>query len=288
MAGLGLGVALLASLTACGNSGGSGSGSGGGSGSGSSAPAGVVLQSGQGERLSGTYSASDFGAWLPQGLYPSDINEVDGGSYSTDDVVSVNAKYSLTSMSCSDTLQNAGGPGFGEEAYLIDQGENSAATEFYSYSVYEFPTAADATAFVEESAAKYAQCGAFTIQSTSGGSIQASLSVGPSSAAQVPDADASVDLRLSATVNDKTVLGENVLAADGNVVIYESSTSNTGALQTEVNLAKLAQDDLAAFAKGEETDVKNHIPSDYTTDTAAPTVPSDGSRIAGTSWGEAS
>ena len=75
-------VAFSLSLAACG---GSGSGSKGGSG----ASSGVVVQQGQGARLSGTYSAADFWNWVPSGIYPSSITATPEGEYTTGDVVSV-------------------------------------------------------------------------------------------------------------------------------------------------------------------------------------------------------
>jgi hypothetical protein len=274
-------VVLASALAACGSSGGSG-GKGG-----SGASSGVVVQQGQGGRLSGTYSAADFWNWVPSSMYPSSITATPQGAYTTGDVVSVKSKYDFATMSCSDTLQETGGPEFGEEAYLLDQGQNSSGSQDFAYGAYEFPSAADAVAFVQAAAAKYAACGSFTA-SDGGTDVPVTLSVGPASAAQVPAANATADLRQTATINGKVDEAEFVMSADGNVVAFAESAGQ-GALPSEVSNARVVEQMLAAFAAGEAADVANHVPSDYTTvEPSIPADPSTGDRIAGTSWGEAS
>lgn len=267
-------VAFSLSLAACG---GSGSGSKGGSG----ASSGVVVQQGQGARLSGTYSAADFWNWVPSGIYPSSITATPEGEYTTGDVVSVKSKYDFATMSCSDAVQYSGAPEFGEEAYLLNQGQNSSGSENYAYGAYEFASAAQATAFVQAAAAKYAACGSFTA-SDNGTGVPVTLSVGPASAAQVPAANATADLRQTATVNGKTIEAEFVMSADGNVVVFAESAGQ-GAIPSDVSNAKVVEQILAAFAAGEAADVANHVPSDYTTvEPSIPAEPSAGDRISGT------
>lgn len=277
-AGAAVAVALGVGLSACGshssNSGGGGAGSGGDS-SGS-----VVIQSGQGARLTGTYSALDIFGWVPASMYPSDITGASGGMFNTNSVVRVNSKYDLASVSCSDLLVNTGGPGFGEEAYLIDQGQNSAHTAYYAYAVYEFPTADQATGYVKGMAAAFGRCSSFSAQSSSGGSLQVTMGAGSRSEENIPAADAVVDLRQSATNGGKTVAGDLVVSADGNIVLVESATSTTGSVPTEVNLDSLSQQMFTAFATQEAKWVSGHVPSDYTTSTAAPSLP-PADRIAG-------
>lgn len=271
-----VGVAALAvALTACG---GASNSKGGGSGSGSGA---VVVQAGQGARLSGTYSALDIWGWLPDNLYPSDIAEVPGGEYNTNSLVKVNAKYDPGSESCETALETMGGPGYGEEAYLIDQGQDTSKGEFYSYAVYEFASADQASTLVKQMAAKVAGCGSFSV-SANNVSLPASLALGPSSEAQVPAANAAVDVRESVTdPNGKKAVGDVLFAAEGNMVLVESA-SGTARVPAEVSLTKVAQAELTAIAKGEAADVAGHVPSDYTTSTAvseAPTAPA--ARIGG-------
>lgn len=265
------GAALLAlTLAGCGSSSNSGkAGSSGGN------AGGVVTQQGQGARLSGTYSALDIWGWIPDNLYPSDISEVPNGGYNTGSLVKVNKKNDINTMSCSDLVQNAGAPGFGEEAYLIDQGANSADTQFYGYMVYEWPTAAQAAEFVHELAARFTACGSFTAN-YNGTSLPVTLSVGPNPS--VPAADTLVDLRDKAVNQGKTAVGEFVVAADGNIVLVETDSSATGTLPTAVSLSQLSQTLLSDFAKQEAQWVSGHVPSDYTTSTAvtgAPSVPAD-------------
>lgn len=269
-AGAAVAFGLVAGLAACGTSRGSGSGSGGGAGAGQSGA--VVSQAGQGARLSGTYSAEDFWNWVPGNLFPSSITQVPGGEYKTGDVVSPDNKYNLSSLSCADVLQNAGGPGFGEEAYLIDQGQSADGTQFYAYAVYEFASADQASAYVKALAAKYQGCGNFSVQ-TANGAMNVGLGLGSASETKVPAADVVADLRQSATVNGKKLVSDQVVSADGNVVLFESATSNTGAVPDAVDLDQVSQATLQAFAAAEAKAVADHRPADYTTSTAAPTLP---------------
>jgi hypothetical protein len=270
MAGGAAVLALSMVLTACGSTGGSAGGAGSGSGGASD---GVVSQSGQGARLTGTYSALDVWGWLPNNLYPSNITEVPQGAFNTNSLVKVNAKYDPGSESCGTALETMGGPGYGEEAYLIDQGQDTSKGEFYAYAVYEFASASQASGLVKAMAAKVAGCGSFTV-STDNGSLPAVLGIGPSSEAQVPAANTAVDIRESVTdPNGKKAVGDVLLAADGNMVLVESA-SGTATIPAEVSLTKVAQEELAAIAKGEAADVAGHVPSDYTTSTAAPVAPS--------------
>jgi len=269
-------VVLASALAACGgssNNNGKGSGSGG-------ASSGVVTQAGQGARLTGTYSALDFLGFLPNGLYPSDITELSGGSYNTDTLVEVNAKYSAATESCSTALATMGAPGYGEEAYLIDQGQNTSASTYYAYAVYEFATAAQASELVTAMAAKAVACGSFTA-TENGVSLPASFSIGPNSEATVPAANTAVDIRETVTNNGQKAVGDILFAADGNVVMVESA-SGTGTVPAEVSLTTVAQEELTALAKGEATDVSEGIAPDYTTPTSAPSAPgSSGARIGG-------
>ena len=266
-----VGVALLAaSLAACG---GGGSSSKGGSGSGS------ATQAGQGARLTGTYSAADFWAWVPNGMYPSSITESPDGSYTTGRVVKANAQYQWPSVSCDQALQESGGPGFGEEAYGLDQGENSSKTEDFAYGNNEYARAADAASFVQAAGAKYSGCGSFT-SSDSGSNVSVTLSVG--SALDVPAANATVDLRQAATVNGKKVVAEFVVSADGNLVVFSESAGNVS-LPAEVSNATVVQQIFTAFAAGEASDVANHVQSDFTTaESSGTSDPSAADRISGT------
>ena len=246
-AGAAVAVALGVGLSACGSSGHSSKG-GGGSGSASSP---VVEQAGQGARLSGNPTGLDLWGWVPDNMYPSDISEIPGGAYNTDNTVKVNTAHDLATESCTEVLGTAGGPGYGEESYMIDQGSNSAETLYFTYGAAVYPTAADATAYIKEMAVRFAACGKFTA-SANGTSFPASTAVGPrSEAAAVADADAAVDLRETAQNNGGTAVGDLLIAADGNTVVFETESSTTGSLPNVVSLPKLADTLIAAFAQGE-------------------------------------
>ena len=233
-------------LAACGG-GGSSNNKGGGS-----AASGVVTQTGSGARLTGTYSATAMWAWVPNSMYPSDVTEIQNGAYTTGTTIKAVSKYDASSASCSELTDFTSGPGFGEEAYLIDQGENSAKTVSYSYGAYEFATAAEATTFVKELSARFAACGSFTYTSASGTSAPVTMSDGPSSeAAEVTSGNTIADLRASLTFKGKTDVGDYVFAADGDVVVFANSFSINGAVDTTVDNAKVVQQILAAFTTGE-------------------------------------
>lgn len=233
-------------LAACG--GGGSSNKNGGSGSGSS----VVTQAGTGARLTGTYSASALWNWVPTSMYPSDVSEVQGGLYTTGSAIKVNSKYDAASASCNTLIDMTSGPGFGEQAYLIDQGENSAKTVAYSYGAYEFASAAQASTFVEELAAKFASCGSFTYSNSQGASAPVTMADGSTSvAAEVTSGNTIADLRASLTYKGKTNAGDYVFAADGNVVVFANSFTTTGSVDTAVDNAKVVEKILTAFTTGE-------------------------------------
>ncbi|MBR7831320.1 sensor domain-containing protein [Actinospica sp. MGRD01-02] len=245
-------VLLAFSLAGCGSSSGKSTGGAGGSGSSN----GVVVQAGSGARLSGTYDALAMWGWVPNGLYPSDIAESSNGEYDTSDKIAVNKSHDLSSMTCAQVINYAGGPGYGEEAFLVDTGQNSAGTQLYSYTVWEFPTAAEASEFVKAEAARFASCGSFSANE-SGTTVQESTSVGASANAQVAAANTAVDLRLTASAAGRTNAGDLVLAADGNIVVGASSSSlGSAQIPTEVANDAMAEEILQAFTTQEAVAVQ--------------------------------
>ena len=240
-------VSLAVTLAACGSSSGSAKNVGG------SSTTTVVTQTGTGARLTGTYSASTLWNWVPNGMYPSNIGATPGGAYQTGTTIKVNAKYNAASATCNTLIDDTSGPGFGEQAYMIDQGENSAKTVAYSYGAYEFTTAAQASEFVKELAARFASCGSFTYTNSQGASAPVSMGDGPSAqaAAEVTSGNTVADLRASLTYKGKTNAGDYVFAADGNVVVFANSFTTTGSVDTVVDNAKVVQQILAAFTTGE-------------------------------------
>jgi hypothetical protein len=273
LAGTATVVALAGALAACGSSGGGNSNNGSGGSSGS-----VVVQVGQGARLSGQYAAGQFTGWIPSGMYPSDIT-ASAQEFNTGDLVAPSDLHAWASMTCSQALEATAAPGFGEVAYLVDQGANQAQQAAYTYGVYEFATADQATAFVKQAAAKFEACASFTYSPSSGGSLPVKLAVGPSSeAAEVTSADVAVDLRETLIDGGKTVAGDLVFAADGNMVVALTS-AGPDQVPTEVDNGKIAQKMLAGLTAGEAA---NPTPSGVSTVPAAsPTVPGSSGNLLG-------
>ncbi|MBR7837189.1 sensor domain-containing protein [Actinospica durhamensis] len=211
----------------------------------------VVVQAGQGARLSAVVSGTDLWNWVPSNLYPSDIYQVPDTQYSTANQTAAVTKYSLSTESCGDLLSSAGGPGYGEVAYIYDEGANEAQTQVYAYGAYVFASADQASAYVKELAAKFASCASFSM-SANGSTLNVTMSLGDhAEAAGVSAADTAADLREKVAVNGKTVMGDLLLAADGNVVVLEERSGGNGVLPTAVDLSKVADAMLAAFAQGE-------------------------------------
>ena len=159
----------------------------------------------------------------------------------------VDAKYSA-SDSCSTILAESGGAGWGEQVFLTDEDVNAAETNFYLYAVYEFSTAAEATAFVKGQAAAYARCESFGLAGP-GGVVPVSMGVAPAS--KVPAASTVVDLRESLTAQGGTSVGEFVVAADGNVAVLVGRASFVDRVSIQVDVAQVAESLLEAFAAGE-------------------------------------
>ena len=116
-------VALSFALAGCGGSSGGGSGSGGSGGSGepgSTVSGGVISQTGQGTRMSGTYSAAQIQSLLPPDaeVYPSNIADVSNGQAGSGSTVKVESKYNISTMACGTFAQNLTGPGFGENTKI--------------------------------------------------------------------------------------------------------------------------------------------------------------------------
>lgn len=255
-AGLTAGMAALAVvLSGCG--GGSGgrvspvAGGAASSAASSGSSSAVVVQAGQGARLSAVVSGSQLWDWEPSNEYPADLSEVSGAPYSSGAATTPTNTYRIASQTCDALLSSEGGPGYGETAYVYDQGDNAAGTVVYAYAAYGFATADQASAYVQALAAKFVSCGTFT-ESSQGQTLTVTMSLGDrSEAAAIPSADTAVDLREKVALTGKTVSADLLVAADGNVVVVEESSAPSDTLPTEVNLSKVAQDTFAAFAQGE-------------------------------------
>jgi len=251
-------VALSLSLAGCGGSSGGGSGSGGSEGSdepGSTVSGGVISQTGQGTRMSGTYSAAQIQSLLPPDteVYPSNIEDVSNGQAGSGSTVKVESKYNIATMACGTFAENLTGPGFGENSIYLSELANTAETVAYGYAVYQFPTAGQATEFVKATAAKFASCGNFSVTSDNV-TVAISMNVGSASGAQVAAANTSVALSESiAAGGSKTIYAQYVFAADGNTVIVETDASQSSPLPSSPTLASLAHSELTGLAQDEQS-----------------------------------
>ena len=254
IAGAASAVVLASALAACGSLGSSSNPTGGGSGS--SVSGGVISQAGQGARLSGTYSAAQIQADLPPDavVYPSNIADVPDGQAGSGGTVKVESKFDISTMACGTFAQNLTGPGFGENTIYLSELANTAETVAYGYAVYQFPTAAEASAFVKATAAKFASCGSFSVAGSDNVTVSISMNVGSASDAQVAAANTSVALSESiAASSSKTIYAQFVFAADGNTVIVETDASQTSPLPSSPTLASLAQSELTGLAQDEQS-----------------------------------
>jgi hypothetical protein len=199
--------------------------------------------------LSGDYSAAQLFSWVPAHLYPADLTEYLIGFHTTGSVVKVDAQFT-PGDSCSTVFGYTGGEGWGEQAYFTDTvwNSNPKKADFYTYVMYEFPTAGQAAALVRGIAAKYSACGASSTAAL-GGDIPIHLSVGP--APKVSGASVTADIRESETSSEGTAVGEFLLAADGNVVVLVGQSSFAGNASNQVDESQVAASLLAGFAHGE-------------------------------------
>lgn len=242
-------AALAVVLSACGGGSRLSPVSGGAASSASSSA--VVVQDGQGARLSEVVSGSELWSWEPQSEYPADLTEVADAPYSSGTATTPTSKYKIASQTCDALLSSEGGPGYGETAYVYDEGENSSQTTIYAYAAYGFATADQATAYVQALAAKFVSCGQFS-ESSQGQTLTVTMSLGDrSEAAAIPAANTAVDLREKVALAGKTVSADLLVAADGNVVVIEERSAPSETLPTEVDLSKVAQDTFTEFAQGE-------------------------------------
>jgi hypothetical protein len=242
-------VAFSLSLAGCGGS------SGGSAGSGSTVSGGVISQTGEGKRMSGTYSAAQIQSLLPPdaAVYPSNIEDVSNGQAGSGNTVKVESKYDIATMACGTFAENLTGPGFGENSIYLSELADTALTVAYGYAVYQFPTAAGASEFVKETAAKFASCGNFSVTSDNV-TVSVSMDVGSASDARVAAANTSVALTESiAATSSKTIYAQYVFAADGDTVIVETDASQTSPLPSSPTLASLAQSELAGLAQDEQS-----------------------------------
>jgi hypothetical protein len=146
--------------------------------------------------------ASDF----PTGYTASSSGATtSGGSLTTGA-----AQYPLATISCSDFVQHLGSTGFGETGMASDSivGSNQA----YDQAIYQFSTAAEASAFVAGVSPLAVRCPSFTAPITSGTSTTMRMKAAPGdSVAGRP----TVELLQTATANGSALTLDTLFSASG-------------------------------------------------------------------------
>jgi hypothetical protein len=146
--------------------------------------------------------ASDF----PTGYTASSS----GATTSGGSLTSGAAQYPLATVSCSDFVQHLGSTGFGETGMASDSivGSNQA----YDQAIYQFSTAAEASAFVAGISPLAVRCPSFTAPITSSNSTTMRMKTAPGgSVAGRP----TVELLQTATANGSALTLDTLFTASG-------------------------------------------------------------------------
>jgi hypothetical protein len=146
--------------------------------------------------------ASDF----PTGYAASSSGPTTSGGSLTSGA----AQYPLATISCSNFVQHLGSTGFGETAMASDSivGSNQA----YDQAIYQFPTAAEASAFVAGISPLAARCPSFSAPITSSTSSTMKMKAAPGdSVAGLP----TVELVQTATANGSALTLDTLFTASG-------------------------------------------------------------------------
>jgi hypothetical protein len=146
--------------------------------------------------------ASDF----PTGYTASSS----GATTSGGSLTSGAAQYPLATISCSDFVQHLGSTGFGETGMASDSivGSNQA----YDQAIYQFSTAAEASAFVAGISPLAVRCPSFTAPITSSTSSTMRMKAAPGdSVAGQP----TVELLQTATANGSALTLDTLFTASG-------------------------------------------------------------------------
>jgi hypothetical protein len=101
---------------------------------------------------------------LPAADFPAGYAAASSGPVSSGNSLTLGvAKYSLATMSCSTFVEHLGSPGFGESAMAYDG--ISASGKAFDEFLYQFPSAAQAGAFVSGIASLAGRCASFQLTS---------------------------------------------------------------------------------------------------------------------------
>lgn len=177
----------------------------------------VAAASGQ---LTGTQLASVL---LPQSDFPAGFATPSTGPVTSGGTLTSGpATYDLTKISCATFIQHLGATGFGETAMVF--GSANGSSQAYDEFIYQFATAAQATAFVGGVQSLADRCGSFTAQANS---ATGTFSLRAASGGQVGGHPA-LELRQTGTLSGKQIDLDTLLCASG-VDVFAASQVGAGA-----------------------------------------------------------
>jgi hypothetical protein len=148
---------------------------------------------------------------LPASDFPSGYTaSSSGATTSGGSLTSGAAQYPLATVSCSDFVQHLGSTGFGETGMASDSIVGSE--QAYDQAIYQFSTAAEASAFVAGISPLAARCPSFTAPITTSTSTTMRMKAAPGdSVAGRP----TVGLLQTATANGSALTLETLFTASG-------------------------------------------------------------------------
>jgi hypothetical protein len=159
-------------------------------------------------QLTGTSLASVL---LPASDFPTGFTASSSGATTSGGSLTTGpAQYPLATTSCSDFVQHLGSTGFGETGMASDSivGSNQA----YDQAIYQFSTAAEASAFVAGISPLAARCPSFTAPITSSTTTTMKMKAAPGdSVAGQP----TVGLLQTATANGSALTLDTLFTASG-------------------------------------------------------------------------
>jgi PknH-like extracellular domain len=171
---------------------------------------------------------------LPSGFASSPGTAIDSGAALT----TAAAKYSITSLSCNDLVNDFGQSGFGENAMAFNVLANSTNGEIFEEAVYQFATPAAASAFYTGLKDKWPSCGTFTANDGTGDSGNLTVA-GASAPSGLGQEDFGLTMKGSSSGTD---LAEGTtVALDGADVYAASAGAQSTTVPTDLDQAALMQ-----------------------------------------------
>jgi hypothetical protein len=172
---------------------------------------------------------------LPGGYTVQGADSVDSGP----GLVGKRAQFTASADDCDSVLTNFGSPGWGEESYATELGQNASQTDQVVIVVYQFGSDAAASGFYGSVASAWSQCGTF-LYSDQGYSARVTLSA--NAAPEVSGASKSADLRESSLVGGEASRIDFVTALDGDAVVM-SVPIGAGSSQSDGVVSVAARED---------------------------------------------